>query len=297
MDISLSAEKLEDHFNEIYQKIVTFVVNHVQKSNQCAQIIIPCIDDIFLAYCSATSNAYKFLSRFLLRVKQFIWNKKVNVAISYNSKGILSASANAFEHFGDLCMSVESFASRNHAVPEEFRLFHGFLSFRKFNQRDLLSPHKISATRFGLVRDRRRLSIEALHLPPENSRAFVKDSATSTALSAPTTAKSTSTIGNEISRKVEDVAIPTSGEGKSCDHDHKHDHEPQDAPSKSNSLKSSLAALRASREAAKQQALEASKNNVTLQHQPVNISFTRNLKSNNSSKEKSNIIHGHVPEF
>ena len=42
-----------------------------------------------------------------------------------------------------------------------------------------MAPHRPSACRFGLKRDRRKLHIEPLHLPPEDSRASKYQSETS----------------------------------------------------------------------------------------------------------------------
>jgi hypothetical protein len=42
-----------------------------------------------------------------------------------------------------------------------------------------MAPHRSSACRFGLKRDRRKLHIEPLHLPPEDSRASKYQSETS----------------------------------------------------------------------------------------------------------------------
>lgn len=42
-----------------------------------------------------------------------------------------------------------------------------------------MAPHRSAACRFGLKRDRRKLHIEPLHLPPEDSRASKYQSETS----------------------------------------------------------------------------------------------------------------------
>lgn len=47
-----------------------------------------------------------------------------------------------------------------------------------------MAPHRSSACRFGLKRDRRKLHIEPLHLPPEDSRASKYQSETSLGVKA-----------------------------------------------------------------------------------------------------------------
>lgn len=77
----------------------------------------------------------------------------------------------------DTLLSVESFAGRQANVPVEFRFFCGFFNVHKLQHVGAISsPHRPSAKRFGLQRDRRKLHIEPLHLPPEESRASKYDS-------------------------------------------------------------------------------------------------------------------------
>lgn len=79
----------------------------------------------------------------------------------------------------DTVLGVESFAGHADAIPVEFRYFCGFFFVHKLHQICSIAPHRASASRYGLKRDRRKLHIEPLHLPPEDSRASKFQSETS----------------------------------------------------------------------------------------------------------------------
>jgi hypothetical protein len=54
-------------------------------------------------------------------------------------------------------------------VPYEFKDFLGFLSVIKIQQSGQLSSMRPTYAKYGLKRDRRKLYIEPLHLPPEDA--------------------------------------------------------------------------------------------------------------------------------
>jgi len=76
-------------------------------------------------------------------------------------------------------VSVETFAGRAGAIPYEFSEFSGILVIRKLASLATIAPHRPSNSRFGIKRDRRKLHIEPLHLPPEESRAMASSSGSS----------------------------------------------------------------------------------------------------------------------
>ena len=93
--------------------------------------------------------------------------------LMYANPGSLSVQTVAkLRQVSDTVLSVESFAGRTHSVPYEFKDFQGFLVVHKLQQYGSMAPFRPPGTRFGLKRDRRKLHIEPLHLPPEESRAF-----------------------------------------------------------------------------------------------------------------------------
>ena len=80
----------------------------------------------------------------------------------------------------DVVLAAESFASRReYPPPPEFRLFHGLLHVNKASTFTAATAHggghfadatvtkRPTANLYGLKRDRRKLHIELLHIPPE----------------------------------------------------------------------------------------------------------------------------------
>jgi hypothetical protein len=88
--------------------------------------------------------------------------------LSREAMGLVSALAD--NHLG-----IESFAGAADAVPYEFKEFCGLLVVKRVQAIGVLAPFRPQGYKYGLRRDRRKLNIEALHLPPEESRAFVGD--------------------------------------------------------------------------------------------------------------------------
>jgi elongator complex protein 4 len=71
----------------------------------------------------------------------------------------------------DSAITIDSFAGKQELVPYEFKEFCGFLIIERIQHIGTLVSYRPRALRFGLKRDRRKLHIEPLHLPPEESRA------------------------------------------------------------------------------------------------------------------------------
>jgi hypothetical protein len=74
--------------------------------------------------------------------------------------------------FIDTHISIESFAGADSSVPYEFKEFNGLLALHRVQAIGMLAPFRPPSHKYGLKRDRRKLHIEPLHLPPEESRAF-----------------------------------------------------------------------------------------------------------------------------
>jgi uncharacterized membrane protein YgcG len=81
----------------------------------------------------------------------------------------------------DVVLTAEGFSSRrDYPPPPEFRLFHGLLKVHKVSTVTAATAHggghfadatvskRPTALLYGLKRDRRKLHIELLHIPPED---------------------------------------------------------------------------------------------------------------------------------
>ncbi|GAX14229.1 hypothetical protein FisN_1Hh421 [Fistulifera solaris] len=97
----------------------------------------------------------------------FIRSKKLPVVVMIVVQPwTTSVSTNVLRRTSDFVLAAESFVSRQqYPPPPEFQRFHGLLQVVK-------SAHKRPISNiYGLKRDRRKLLIELLHIPPEDYAA------------------------------------------------------------------------------------------------------------------------------
>lgn len=111
--------------------------------------------------------------RLFLAVKHLVRERMASCLLTIQPTELPARMLSKFENMADTCLRVESFAGRMDSVPYEFREFVGFLHVRKLQSVKSLAPHRPDNNRYGMKRDRRKLHIEPLHLPPEESRATV----------------------------------------------------------------------------------------------------------------------------
>lgn len=112
-------------------------------------------------------------------------------------------AANRVKNFADYAFSVDSFAGKADTIPDEYRYFCGFLHIHKLQHIGSIALSQMpSAKRFGLKRDKRKLYVEPLHLPPEESRAM----------------KSSNTVSGSHTTSTSQASHPTKkhSEGFSC---------------------------------------------------------------------------------
>lgn len=117
---------------------------------------------------------------FLLKMKRMARITRSILVFGLSPQVFSGEQLLAIETIMDTILTVDSFASRMHVVPYEFREFLGFFMIKKLQQFGMLTSPQLKGTKFGIKRDRRKLHIEPLHLPPEESRAT--SSATDTKL-------------------------------------------------------------------------------------------------------------------
>lgn len=169
-----SSTSAEQALNKIAQAVEEFVAKHHKSPKSVSRIVISSLDQVLAAVGTSHANALNAtaIARFVLQIKHIIRTCRVHV-LMYANPGSLSVQTVAkLRQVSDTVLSVESFAGRTHSVPYEFKDFQGFLVVHKLQQYGSMAPFRPPGTRFGLKRDRRKLHIEPLHLPPEESRAF-----------------------------------------------------------------------------------------------------------------------------
>lgn len=176
-----------------YVARVTSFVQKLGVDRTVGRVHLHSLHNILTVYgggLSAVSMRREAVS-FLLRLKMIVRSARVALVISVlpealpGSTGVASSLTSnsteggsvvdvplqAFIAVVDSALTVDTFAGRSALVPYEFQEFCGFLVVERVQHLGALVGHRPSALRYGLKRDRRKLHIEFLHLPPEESRA------------------------------------------------------------------------------------------------------------------------------
>lgn len=113
------------------------------------------------------------IAQFMLSLTRFIRDKRMTLTTSCLAACLPSSQlATQLFNLSDTVIEIDSFAGKADAVPYEFKEFVGFLSIRQIQKVNVMASHRPQYEKYGLKRNRRKLSIEPLHLPPEESRAF-----------------------------------------------------------------------------------------------------------------------------
>ena len=193
---------LEDSIAIIIQRVQEFVSLHGVKHG--GHIFIPRLDSFINRHDGYSSNnsssnnsnnSSKAIAKMILILKNIIHGTKISLFISFQPHCIDSGSSGSgttsimsntklsgiITALADTWLTVESFAGKESQVPSDFKLFCGYLHLRRIQQVYSIAPsHRPSNCRFGIKRDRRKLHIESLHLPPEESRAMQSSNAINT---------------------------------------------------------------------------------------------------------------------
>ena len=130
------------------------------------------------------------------------------------------ARYNKLVQWAQSAITVETFAGRADQIPAEFSRFCAFLEVVAIQHTGTLVPRRPSALRFGLLRDRRKLHVEPLHLPPEESRAQG-----SSGTDARLEAKAKKLFGDQGAQALASGSHDPSLHNHTHDHHHDHDHD------------------------------------------------------------------------
>jgi hypothetical protein len=270
-----ATSSLQTRLNALLELVQTFlstIRSNSSSSKMVARVFIPCFHEL-LVFVPSSQSTCQVVARFLLRLKRLVWSSRTAISISADPKAMPVALLKVLEQSFDTVLGVESFAGRMHCVPYEFSRFQAFLVIHKLQQYGALAPYKPSASKYGIIRDRRKLNIEPLHLPPEESRAFPGTgsaaertaSSIAQALGSCSTATTTAALAKQSAMSQDTSAPRISPVTEDRSHVHKHSHtqreesakpaiQPSGTPSNPRkiSLASSLAAARAARQAGAQ---------------------------------------------
>jgi hypothetical protein len=289
----LSQDSLAGKLNHIYKTIRNAIVNALKTHpKNVIRIFLPTfhtiISDLWMGYNveNLEEDIHKVVS-FLLQLKRLLrLSGRATVILGMDEAVLATDIYHAMEVFIDSIFNIDSFATRMHAVPYEFREFLGFFAVKKLQQVGMLASPVLKGTRFGIKRDRRKLHIEPLHLPPEESRAFASNCSApkpvSQSTSVPSAVASVSMEASQTSK------LTTNTAQKNVDQVGREmtkiliNEDNKDKESKSgSSLAASLAAVRVARAA--QKATDSATVNLPT---PISISVN---KSKSISLDKNSI--------
>lgn len=152
----------------------------MQTRGAAGRICLPDLADLYLLCkhdtgTSSNSNSdiesSRILLRFILQVKHMVRTTRVAVWLGMSVSYTPSTTLQKMADLCDAYLIVETFVGKQDSIPYEFKDFCGFLYINKLSTLGSLCAFRPPGYKFGLKRDRRKVHVEPLHLPPEESRA------------------------------------------------------------------------------------------------------------------------------
>lgn len=192
------------HGMSFYQKLITAAVAGTRTSSQSNEGG-SCVARILLYHPDMAQCSFA-LPLFLHYIRKH--NLPVVVLVVPGARSDRTALVSV-RRCSDVVMSTESFAMRSrYPPPAEFRHLHGILHISRLSTitqssisghfADRTTERSPAAVRYGLHRDRRKLNISLLHIPPEDYAAddgSVSSYAVRTAAGRPNATSTTSGAG------------------------------------------------------------------------------------------------------
>lgn len=217
--IDQNDEKEEDllnkrllYVNKIIKNYINYNKNVLKKSPNSIYKIYFIDFQTFLLSSSLSSSSSLFtsyksqqiLSRFFLNLKRYIRDSRINLTFLVKTSFLKLNLITLLENYQDIVVGIESFTSKVHCVPYEFKDFLSFFLIKKLQSIGMLSSFVPRDIRYGIKQDRRKLYIEPLHLPPEESRTFQTTGGCAptkpkSSTSAPSTTNTASSIASTLS--------------------------------------------------------------------------------------------------
>lgn len=198
----VSAETLSSKFAKFLQAIKTFLSSN--PPNSVSRIYVPNFHEVLIGF-ENDESFNSTLGKFILNLKMLIRDSKVAVFLSMKVDAVPKTILSRIEQLLDIIVTIESFSGRMQAVPYEFRDYLSFFIIKKLHYAGMMATPQPKASKFGIKRDRRKLHIEPLHLPPEESRAF--GSSCSDSKSGGTTSSREKTVN-----KNENATVPSNSD-------------------------------------------------------------------------------------
>ena len=133
------------------------------------RIFIPQLASLAANYATTDENC-RSIVQFVLGIKQLVRDIHATVAFTLDPKSCPFIILQRLKWTADTVLAIDSFSGKEQSVPYEFKEFCGLLTVTRVQQVGSISSFRPPGSKFGLKRDSRKLHIEPLHLPPEESR-------------------------------------------------------------------------------------------------------------------------------
>ena len=152
---------------------VRAIIEEVQTRDplQVVRIFAPMLSMMLLGEDLRIPEATRSLLVTVLRLKVLCQETQSLLTVSCLPSSVPRRFLHQLATIADTHIRIESFAGASDSVPYEFKAFSGLLAVIRVQSIGALAPFRPQNQRYGLKRDRRKLHIEPLHLPPEESRA------------------------------------------------------------------------------------------------------------------------------
>ena len=174
---------LEENAQEGKRNFTHVRDSSVNSVTSVCRIFIPQLANLAADHGSSDENARRIV-QFILGIKQLVRNVHATVAFTLLPQSSLQILLCRLKWVADTVLSIESFAGKEQSVPYEFKEFSGLLTVAKVQQSGSIASFRPPGSKFGLKRDSRKLHVEPLHLPPEQSRTGTAGSAAALASAA-----------------------------------------------------------------------------------------------------------------
>lgn len=130
----------------------------------------------FLTKTGAWASAHEGEPLLLLHsLRRLIRHHPVAIFVTLSAHHVSQRQRRLLARVADTVLELQSFAGHRHRTAPEFEAFAGFLHIKALQHLNALAPIRGPSNKLGVKRDRRKLHIEPLHLPPEGVRNLTED--------------------------------------------------------------------------------------------------------------------------
>lgn len=162
----------------ILTSIMKFIASSTSSpsSSKVSRLFLP-LDLVITYYLQEVGHhdsdyVLRDIALFLINVKHIIRDARCSTIVTIRPSLVSPSLIAKIRLIADSVFTIESFAGRTHKIPYEFNELDGFLVVHKLQQYGIMAPYRPSGTRFGVKRNKNKLLLDPLHLPPEENRTF-----------------------------------------------------------------------------------------------------------------------------